>query len=153
MPVASIAAINSDKISKKKEKTKKTEKEEAKSRSETKKKKTTGETEEEKKVIDLSKAMYLSELAAKIRKEPSESTPDTITLTLVLPNNEAVSRMFYKKQALEEVLSFCQVQLNTTDRLKILLSDSAVADLKLNLKEQLGNLLENNDLLLINIDN
>jgi len=70
----------------------------------------------------MSKVIYLSELSAKIKKEPPPTDQNSIMLQIRLPNGKVVKRRFSKTQNLSEILDFCKVELDSPEELKLICS-------------------------------
>lgn len=70
--------------------------------------------------IEMSKVIYLSELASQLPPEPEEKTPDAITLSLRLPTGKTVRRKFLKTSPLIAVEIFCKIELNQVEDLKLI---------------------------------
>lgn len=77
-------------------------------------------------VLKMSKAVYLSELAAKLLPEPLPGTPNTFELMIVFPNGKLLNRRFYKGEKVEDVANFCKVEMNTVDDIRLVCLDSKV---------------------------
>jgi hypothetical protein len=70
--------------------------------------------------IEMSKVVYLSELASQLSAEPSKEEPNTVSLNLRLPTGKAVKRRFLKSDPLSVVEAFCKLELNDVYDLKLI---------------------------------
>ena len=62
----------------------------------------------------------MSELASKLPAEPPEKEPNTVNLNLRLPTGKVVKRRFLKSNPLSVVETFCKIELNQVNDLKLI---------------------------------
>jgi len=70
-------------------------------------------------VLKMSKAVYLSELAAEMLPEPDVGEKGVVELMLIFPNGRLLNRRFYERQKVEDIINLCKIEMNTVDDIEL----------------------------------